>query len=319
MVPASGAKAFHWFGAIMTVPFGVGALFSNNAEQVHFKLENTALALPRPFLIFCSRMVHLTMVSHEMTAGYFLWALLRDHGVLERKSKSVDSMEIFFAVATAMAIFIAIVFWACVAIDPGLMVPMKNVFPSDFKPELMRRLLFQAMFGPADPDPRCKWQRPFGRFMVYIHSFCPLLLVADVLVVPHVPCAWEHELRAAVFFTAGYLAWNFFCWWLLRMAPYPLQAEIYRQGIPRALAAYFVLVAFAIGLVRYARSLRLWASGNSLLSLLLLSAPVLAVVWASNGFVPFRMSLARFQRLQFDAKGNLLTCAVAEAGRNASE
>jgi len=305
------ATIFHWFGAIMTVPLAVGVCFTRNAEQVEFVEGNVALNLPRPILVFCSRLVHLTMVSHDMTAGYFVWALLCDHGVLERKTKSENTFETYFAVAAAMAIFIATVFWAVVAIDPGLMVPTKHFFPAEFKPELVRRLLFQAFFGPSDPDPRCSWQRPFGQFMVYVHSFCPLLLVADVLVVNHAPGPWESEMRASVLFIAGYLAWNFGCWWLLRTPPYPLQKEIWLNGIPKACMAYAILVLYALSLVRYTRHLRQW-TGCGGVSWLLMSLPLLAVVWASNGFVPFRMTLAQYHRLKLDGNGNILTVAAFE-------
>ncbi|CAE7761766.1 unnamed protein product, partial [Symbiodinium microadriaticum] len=48
------------------------------------------------------------------------------------------------------------------------------------------------------------------------------------------------EINATVGFAYSYLAWNFFCWWLLRTPPYPLQKRFFELGIPWAVFAYAV-------------------------------------------------------------------------------
>merc|ERR1711879_432194 len=93
-------------------------------------------------------------------------------------------------------------------------------------------------------------------FMQYIHTLVPLSIVADAAIVSHVPCALGLELTALLRFVALYLGWNFFCWWLLKAAPYPLQKRIYHLGLSRAVASYVSLVVGGLGVFGYMRLLR---------------------------------------------------------------
>lgn len=246
-------------------------------------------------LEFCSKFVHLTMVSHEMMAGYFILALLQDHGFLETHANQAgDSwLEVYYATAVTIGMFVAYVFWASVLVSPLLMVPIDLIFPKKLQltQEYQHHLMFCAMLGPSDPIPECSWQTPFRRFMQYIHTLCPLLLVVDARVADHSPSNAALEFGAAIIWAICYLSWNLFCWWLLRVAPYPLQKRFYQRGLLQCLLAYVVLVVFASLLCAHARHIR---SAESWLAVV---PPTAIVLWMTVGLAPFKGTVARLQGL----------------------
>ena len=75
----------------------------------------------------------------------------------------------------------------------------------------------------------------------------------DARIADHSPSGVILELGAAGAWAACYLTWNMFCWWLLRVAPYPLQKRFYERGLLQCLLAYAALVAFAMVLCALAR------------------------------------------------------------------
>ncbi|CAK9070788.1 unnamed protein product [Durusdinium trenchii] len=249
-----------------------------------------ALPLPHRLLTFVSQFAHLTVVSHEMTSGYFAWAVLNEYGVLKA---SGSWLELYFVVATSVALFVAIVFWGSALVDPALMAPVDVILPAHYQltPDFKQHLLFGAMFGPTDPEPACSWQTPFRLFMQYVHTLCPLLMVADMMVAEHPLGQADMEINATLCFALGYLAWNFFCWWLLQTPPYPLQKRFFELGVPWALFAYSVLSIFAMSLCIYIRWVR--AVGGIFGGAL----SVALVCWASTGLQPWRGELARIQGL----------------------
>eukprot|EP00933_Yihiella_yeosuensis_P073467 TRINITY_DN82171_c0_g1_i1.p1 TRINITY_DN82171_c0_g1~~TRINITY_DN82171_c0_g1_i1.p1 ORF type:complete len:393 (-),score=42.16 TRINITY_DN82171_c0_g1_i1:392-1405(-) len=294
-------KIFHWICAVLTLPFGMTAIFAPSPEKVKFVQDKVALPLPRPILGFCSSFVHLTVVSHELTSGFFLWCLLRDHGFIEAPDPSgTDWMEIYYGVAMVIGLFVAIVFWTAALADPGLMANAEFIFPAEIglKPEMKRHLLFQAMFGPTDPYPECSWQTAFRWFMRYIHTLCPLLLLVESMLVLHRPAQPQVEFGVCFIFISCYLSWNFFCWWLLRTPPYPLQRRIGDLGIPGAVACYAALVVFGLTLLVYSRRFR-FATGDGD-SLAMLALPIIYVCWATIGLSPFKVKLAEAQGLNSD-------------------
>jgi len=266
----------------------------SNPEKVKFVEDKVAIPLPKRVLGFCSQFAHLTIVSHELTSGYFVWAILRDHGVLQAPLDTSNTyFELYFVVAVSVALFVAFVFWASALIDPALMAPVDVMFPAEYRltPELKQHLLFGAMFGPSDPDPRASWQTPFRLFMQYIHTLCPLLLVVDTALGDHPLNKSSLEINATVGFAYSYLAWNFFCWWLLRTPPYPLQKRFFELGIPWAVFAYAVLTIFALSMCAYSRWIR---AVSGWLGVSILAA---VVSWASTGLWPWKGAVARFQGL----------------------
>ncbi|OLP85147.1 hypothetical protein AK812_SmicGene33886 [Symbiodinium microadriaticum] len=293
-MPFLSLATFHWICGVLTAPFGVLSFFMSNPEKVKFVEDKVAIPLPKRVLGFCSQFAHLTIVSHELTSGYFVWAILRDHGVLQAPLDTSNTyFELYFVVAVSVALFVAFVFWASALIDPALMAPVDVMFPAEYRltPELKQHLLFGAMFGPSDPDPRCSWQTPFRLFMQYIHTLCPLLLVVDMALGDHPLNKSSLEINATVGFAYSYLAWNFFCWWLLRTPPYPLQKRFFELGIPWAVFAYAVLTIFALSMCAYSRWIR---AVSGWLGVSVLAA---AVSWASTGLWPWKGAVARFQGL----------------------
>eukprot|EP00434_Breviolum_minutum_P032295 symbB.v1.2.028557.t1/scaffold3038.1/size64864/2 len=215
--------------------------------------------MPKRVLTFVSQFAHLTIVSHELTSGYFACAILRDCGLLKAYAGSGnDWLELYFVVATSVALFVAFVFWGSALIDPALMAPVDVILPPRIQlcPDFKQHLLFGAMFGPTDPEPDCRWQTPFRLFMQYIHTLCPLLLVIDMMLVQHSLGPADMEINATLCFAWCYLSWNLFCWWLLQTPPYPLQKRFFELGVPWAVFAYAVLSIFAMSLCIYTRWVR---------------------------------------------------------------
>ncbi|CAK9079729.1 unnamed protein product [Durusdinium trenchii] len=288
------AIIFRTVCAILTVPFAILSFFYSSPEKVKYVQDKVALPLPHRLLTFVSQFAHLTVVSHEMTSGYFAWAVLNEYGVLKA---SGSWLELYFVVATSVALFVAIVFWGSALVDPALMAPVDVILPAHYQltPDFKQHLLFGAMFGPTDPEPACSWQTPFRLFMQYVHTLCPLLMVADMMVAEHPlgqACGcWQTFRSNQTWWTNGYLAWNFFCWWLLQTPPYPLQKRFFELGVPWALFAYSVLSIFAMSLCIYIRWVR--AVGGIFGGAL----SVALVCWASTGLQPWRGELARIQGL----------------------
>ncbi|CAK9070786.1 unnamed protein product [Durusdinium trenchii] len=284
------AIIFRTVCAILTVPFAILSFFYSSPEKVKYVQDKVALPLPHRLLTFVSQFAHLTVVSHEMTSGYFAWAVLNEYGVLKA---SGSWLELYFVVATSVALFVAIVFWGSALVDPALMAPVDVILPAHYQltPDFKQHLLFGAMFGPTDPEPACSWQTPFRLFMQYVHTLCPLLMVADMMVAEHPLGQADMEINATLCFALGYLAWNFFCWWLLQTPPYPLQKRFFELGVPWALFAYSVLSIFAMSLCIYIRWVR--AVGGIFGGAL----SVALVCWASTGLQPWRGELARIQGL----------------------
>lgn len=272
------------------MPFAILSFFYSSPEKVKYVQDKVALPLPHRLLTFVSQFAHLTVVSHEMTSGYFAWAVLNEYGVLKA---SGSWLELYFVVATSVALFVAIVFWGSALVDPALMAPVDVILPAHYQltPDFKQHLLFGAMFGPTDPEPACSWQTPFRLFMQYVHTLCPLLMVADMMVAEHPLGQADMEINATLCFALGYLAWNFFCWWLLQTPPYPLQKRFFELGVPWALFAYSVLSIFAMSLCIYIRWVR--AVGGIFGGAL----SVALVCWASTGLQPWRGELARIQGL----------------------
>lgn len=126
------------------------------------------------------------------------------------------------------------------------------------------------------------------------HDPCPdVVSTADVLFVDHALCNWWSEVAAVLVYGCTYLLWNFTCWWIVRQAPYPLQAKVQRLGSVLAVLVYCGLVAFTLVLLQYSRLLR--QGGHSTLVCLACMLPVAAVLWASVGLHPLKHRLAHFQ------------------------
>lgn len=299
---ALGAKALHWTCALLTVPAGILLVLFPNPEKLKIHSERVSIKLPGWILGFCGTFVHLTVVSHELTAGYFVLTLLRDHGFIpahEAASGSAallpnDWLEVYFAVAAGMGIFIATVFWGAVLIDPSLILPVHVLLPGqDASSAQVRLHLFRLVFGPVDPNPHIGGaQKAFLDFMRYIHTYCPLLPVVEAALIAHTPCTLELELAAMLAVALGYVGWNFFCWWLLREAPYPLQLRVYRCGTKRALVFYVVLVFYAASLILHCRLLR---RADGAVARTLAALPILGIIWSTSGLRPFKAALARYQ------------------------
>merc|ERR1712037_901966 len=92
--------------------------------------------------------------------------------------------------------------------------------------------------------------------MRYIHTLVPLLMYLDPLFTAHEGASWHQEFLAGKAIEVGYLSWNFWCWWLLRQPPYPLQKRIYQLGILPAALCYLLLVLFADALWVHLRYMR---------------------------------------------------------------
>ncbi|CAJ1409829.1 unnamed protein product [Effrenium voratum] len=298
--------AFRILAALLSVPFAIVSFFIANPEKVKFAQEQASLPLPKRVLTFFSQFAHLTVVSHELTSGYFAYLVLSDFGLL-----NVDQywLELYFAVATSVALFVALVFWGCALIDPALMAPVDVIIPSKYQltAEFKQHLMFGAMFGPTDPDPSCSWQTGFRLFMQYVHTLCPMFLVVDMALAEHSPLEANVEINATLAFAVSYICWNLFCWWLLRVPPYPLQKRLFELGVPWAVFAYAVLSIFAMALCIYVRWVRLVAGWLGALAMVLL------VCWASVGLTPWRGKLAEFQGLDYQ----LLLHGWASGGKSA--
>lgn len=286
-------QVFRGIAAILTVPCAILSFFHSSPEKVKYVENKVALPLPKPLLSFVSQFAHLTIVSHELTSGYFACAVLRECGLLKASTGSNDWLELYFVVATSVGLFVALVFWGSALIDPGLMAPVDVILPPRYQlcPDFKQHLLFGAMFGPTDPEPACRWQTPFRLFMQYIHTLCPLLLVVDMMVAQHSLGPADMEINTTLCFAWCYLSWNLFCWWLLQTPPYPLQKRFFELGAAWAVFAYSVLSIFAMALCIYTRWVR--AAGGALGA----SFSVALVIWASTGLQPWRGELARFQGL----------------------
>jgi len=285
------ATVFHWVGFLTAVPLALGFLFTSNPEKVKVSENNLAIPVPRAFVGFCSNFAHLTVVAHETTTAYFLYALLVDHGFLTAPATDEPQLrlaEVCYAVICAVALFVTTVFWGSVIVNPRLMAPV-DMLLAQVPPEKHNAVLFQMFFLPPKNTP----MHGFCIFMRYVHTFCPMLLLLDMACTPHVPCPWSWEVAALLVYGFSYLGWNFFCWWLLRVPPYPLQYRIWQQGSARAVTAYAVLLLHAVLLLVYARCLR-WGCVSAV-GKLVLNAPLVGVIWASFGLKGMTQQLARYQ------------------------
>lgn len=285
---------FHCVGAFLTVPCGLMMLFSANGEQVKYDAGRVALKLPHVMLNFFAGVVHLTVVSHEMSSVFFVLAIVQD--CTELSPQLSDLFEIHFGVSAAAGFYVSILFWTACLWDPALIVPVDDILPPHLRltPLAKRANLYAMVFGPSDPRPDCKWQKGVRTFMRYLHTFVPLLLFAEAALVRHLPRSWDLELRAMLMFVACYLAWNFSCWWLLKAPPYPLQKRIHDLGMNSAVVCYLGLAAFAISLLAYTCYLR---RAGDIASWSLASIPVIYILWATSGLYPFHLRVAQFQHV----------------------
>lgn len=241
-------------------------------------------------------MSHLTVISHELTVGYFLLAVMRDQGYLADTAGSTfwgKWLEVYFAVTLAAEFFVGVVFWGASCLDPALMFDPEKIVPGeDPKSVKVRCALFQCVFKPIGVEHH-KDLKTLTMFMQYLHTFVPMLPVVEALLVAHPPGEMGLELGCMFAYFLAYLCWNMFCWWLLKVAPYPLQKKLWQFGTPVAVGTYLSKALAAVFFGYVGRSLRFLGQGDSA------SAPSLilpaAVLWFTSGCFPFKAALQRYQ------------------------
>lgn len=286
----------HWIGVLACVPLILLANAFPNPERMKALDGKTAVPAPKAVVGICSCLVHLTMTSVALNAAYFSLALLQDYELL-----AVAWLDEYFTIVLTIALFVAMVYWASVVVNPALMLDPLEIFEGYISdpanpPPWVPRVLFQMCFGPATLE-HATSQIGFRLFMLFLHTFIPGLVFADAALLDHHLRTLDFEASAVVGSFLVYLGWNLFCWWLLRRPPYPLQKRLWDFGGWRTILSYLILLVVAVVLLLYSRALRV---ATDVHSWSMVSPPILCIVWASCGFFPFRERFAKLQGLNPD-------------------